>query len=116
MSTLFATSAMRAAVLDEAELAGLPARVQAIARSLALNQHVRGTFVNRFLNTLHDLLRRGTVEKIGQGRGVRWTLTPREPSLDLLNTRKIAGQSGVCHSPRPASEPRANKNLPRLPR
>jgi hypothetical protein len=47
MSTLFATSAMRAAVLDEAELAGLPARVQAIARSLALNQHVRGTCLHR---------------------------------------------------------------------
>jgi hypothetical protein len=36
MSTLFATPAMRAAVFEEAELAGLPARVQAIARSLAL--------------------------------------------------------------------------------
>jgi len=65
--------------------------------------------------TLNPMRRRGVVEKIGQGRGVRWTLTPREPSLDLLNTRKIAGRSGVCHPPRPASEPRANKNLPRLP-
>jgi hypothetical protein len=33
---------------------------------------IRRDFVARFLNTLHDLLRRGTVEKIGQGRGVRW--------------------------------------------
>jgi hypothetical protein len=37
----------------------------------------------RFLNTLHDLLWRGTVEKIGEGRGVRWKLAPREPDLDL---------------------------------
>jgi hypothetical protein len=55
-----------------------------VARSIPESDGViRRDFVARFLNTLHDLLRRGTVEKIGQGRGVRWTLTPREPSLDL---------------------------------
>ena len=42
---------------------------------------IRRDFVARFLNTLHDLLRRGTVEKIGQGRGVRWKLAEREPGL-----------------------------------
>jgi hypothetical protein len=42
---------------------------------------IRRDFVGRFLNTLHDLLRRGTVEKIGQGRGVRWRLAEREPGL-----------------------------------
>jgi hypothetical protein len=36
MSTLTASPAMRATVLDEAELTGLPARVQALARNLAL--------------------------------------------------------------------------------
>jgi hypothetical protein len=41
----------------------------------------RRDFVARFLNTLHDMRRRGTVEKIGQGRGVRWRLAEREPSL-----------------------------------
>jgi hypothetical protein len=33
--------------------------------------------------TLAPMRRRGTVEKIGQGRGVRWRLTSREPGLDL---------------------------------
>jgi hypothetical protein len=44
---------------------------------------IRQDFFARFLNTLHDLLRRGTVEKIGQGRGVRWKLAEREPTLNL---------------------------------
>jgi hypothetical protein len=44
---------------------------------------IRRDFVTRFLYTLHDLLRRGTVEKIGQGRGVRWKLAEREPRFAL---------------------------------
>jgi hypothetical protein len=31
--------------------------------------------------TLAPMRRRGTVEKIGQGRGVRWRLTEREPAM-----------------------------------
>jgi hypothetical protein len=54
------------------------------ARSIPESDNaIRRDFVARFLNTLYDLLRRGTVEKIGQGRGVRWKLSPREPGLDL---------------------------------
>lgn len=45
------------------------------------DNQVRRDFVARFLNTLHDMLRRGTVEKIGCGRGVRWKLAEREPHL-----------------------------------
>ncbi len=45
------------------------------------DNQVRRDFVARFLNTLHDLLRRGMVEKIGRGRGVRWKLAEREPNL-----------------------------------
>jgi hypothetical protein len=41
----------------------------------------RRDFVARFLNTLHDMRRRGTVEKIGEGRGVRWKLAERGPGL-----------------------------------
>jgi hypothetical protein len=43
----------------------------------------RRDFVSRFINTLHDLLRRGTVEKIGRGHGVRWRLAPKEPPLPV---------------------------------
>jgi hypothetical protein len=44
---------------------------------------IRRDFVARFLNTLHDLLRRGTIEKIGEGRGVRWKLAERQPELTV---------------------------------
>lgn len=47
------------------------------------DNQVRRDFVARFLNTLHDLLRRGMVEKIGSGRGVRWRLAEREPRLGI---------------------------------
>jgi transposase len=40
---------------------------------------VRSDFVARFLNALHDLLRRGMVEKIGSGRGVRFSLVRMSP-------------------------------------
>jgi hypothetical protein len=43
----------------------------------------RRDFVARFINTLHDMLRRGTVERIGRGRGVRWKLAEREPGLGI---------------------------------
>jgi hypothetical protein len=64
--------------------AGELAAAAMVARSVPESDGaIRRDFVARFLNTLHDLLRRGTVEKIGQGRGVRWRLTSREPGLDL---------------------------------
>lgn len=44
---------------------------------------IRRDLVARFLNTLHDLLRRGTIEKIDQARAVRWKLAEREPALAL---------------------------------
>ena len=31
--------------------------------------------------TLNPMRRRGVVDKIGEGRGVRWKLAPREPGL-----------------------------------
>jgi hypothetical protein len=42
---------------------------------------VRQDFVARFTNTLHDQLRRGTVERIGELRNVRWKLAPAESDL-----------------------------------
>ncbi len=35
----------------------------------------RADFTRRILVSLHDLRKAGTVEKIGQGRGVRWKLS-----------------------------------------
>jgi hypothetical protein len=65
--------------------AGELATAAMTARNISENDGaIRRDFVARFLNTLHDLLRRGTVEKIGQRRGVRWKLAEREPRLALL--------------------------------
>jgi hypothetical protein len=62
--------------------AGELAAAAMAARSIPESDNaIRRDFVARFLNTFHDLLRRGTVEKIGQGRGVRWKLAEREPGL-----------------------------------
>jgi hypothetical protein len=48
--------------------AGELAAAAMTARSIPdTDNAIRRDFVARFLNTLHDLLRRGTVEKIGQG-------------------------------------------------
>lgn len=41
----------------------------------------RTDFTRRILVSLHDLRRAGTVEKIGNGRGVRWKLATKEPDL-----------------------------------
>jgi hypothetical protein len=43
----------------------------------------RVDFTRRILVSLHDLRKAGTVEKIGQGRGVRWKLAEREPGLGI---------------------------------
>jgi hypothetical protein len=45
------------------------------------DKRVRRDFINRIGNVLHDLRRRGKVEKIGRGPGVRWKIAPREPDL-----------------------------------
>jgi hypothetical protein len=41
----------------------------------------RVDFTRRILVSLHDLRRAGTVEKVGNGRGVRWKLAEREQNL-----------------------------------
>jgi hypothetical protein len=41
----------------------------------------RREFVNRFLNVMGDMKRRGKLAKIGQGPGVRFKLVAREPDL-----------------------------------
>ena len=38
-------------------------------------------FTNRLITTLHRLRKRGSVEPIGRGRGVRWRLAETEPRL-----------------------------------
>ena len=40
-------------------------------------------FMIKFMPALADLRRRGIVEKVGHGRGVRWKLAPKEPQLDV---------------------------------
>lgn len=39
---------------------------------------LRINFAQRILTSLHDLQKKGTIERIGAGRGVRWRLAPRE--------------------------------------
>jgi hypothetical protein len=43
----------------------------------------RTDFTRRILVSLHDLRRAGTVDKVGQGRGVRWKLRERELGLNV---------------------------------
>lgn len=38
------------------------------------DRKLRADFTRRFLVTLHDMRKAGTIEKIGHGRGVRWRL------------------------------------------
>jgi hypothetical protein len=47
---------------------------------------IRRDFVGRFLDTLHELLRGETVEKIGQGRGVRLADSPSESDARALSS------------------------------
>jgi hypothetical protein len=42
---------------------------------------IRKEFRDRFQGILHNLRRRGTVEKIGDGPGVRWRFAPTERDL-----------------------------------
>ena len=43
----------------------------------------RREFVNRFLNVMGDMKRRGHLAKIGHGPGVRFKLAPREADLGI---------------------------------
>lgn len=65
------------------------------------NRKLRANFAQRFLTSLHDLRKAGTVERIGGGKGVRWRLAEgssrherrTHESLSLAHT---APSSGVC--------------------
>jgi hypothetical protein len=59
-------------VKDPTPAGELAAAAMAARNIPATDNQVRRDFVARFLNTLHDLLWRSMVEKIGKGRGVRW--------------------------------------------
>jgi hypothetical protein len=61
------------------------------ARSIPENDGaIRRDFVARFLCTLHDMRRRGTVEKIGQERGMRWKLAERKPEFRMLSIEGLS--------------------------
>jgi hypothetical protein len=45
------------------------------------DRQVRREFVSRFMKALHNQERRGTIERIGNGRGVRFKVAEREPDL-----------------------------------
>lgn len=40
------------------------------------NRKLRADLTRRILVSLHDLMKAGTVQKVGHGRGVRWCLIP----------------------------------------
>jgi hypothetical protein len=44
---------------------------------------IRTDFARRFIVALQRMKRAGRVEKVGNGRGVRWKLAPAEPALDI---------------------------------
>lgn len=43
----------------------------------------RREFVNRFLNVMGDMKRRGKLSKIGRAPSVKWKITAREPDLGV---------------------------------
>jgi hypothetical protein len=43
------------------------------------NRKLRADLTRRILVTLHDLMKAGTIEKVGHGRGVRWRPTEATP-------------------------------------
>ncbi len=45
------------------------------------NPKLRTSFAQRFLTSLHDLRKNGTVERIGEGKGVRWKLAANSESV-----------------------------------
>jgi hypothetical protein len=45
------------------------------------DRQVRREFVSRFMKALHNQERRGTIQRIGKGRGVRFKVAEREPEL-----------------------------------
>jgi hypothetical protein len=45
------------------------------------DRQVRREFIARFMKALHNQVRRGTIERIGNGRGVRFKVAEREPNL-----------------------------------
>jgi hypothetical protein len=45
------------------------------------DRQVRRDFIARFTKALHNQMRRGTIERIGNGRGVRFKVAEREPNL-----------------------------------
>jgi hypothetical protein len=45
------------------------------------DRQVRREFIARFMKALHNQARRGTIERIGSGRGVRFKVAEREPDL-----------------------------------
>lgn len=46
------------------------------------NPKQRTSFAQRFLTSLHDLRKNGTVERIGEGKGVRWRLAADRGGVD----------------------------------
>lgn len=46
------------------------------------DKKLRVHFAQRFLTSLHDLRKIGTVERVGEGKGVCWRLSGRELDLD----------------------------------
>ena len=67
---------------QETVAAGELAAVAMAAKGIAeTDGAIRRDFVSRFLTALHDMRRRGSIAKVGHGRGVRWRLAPKEPDL-----------------------------------
>lgn len=60
------------------DLAEAAAQAKEVAET---DRQTRREFVNRFHNMLHHMRRRGKLEKIGHGPGVRWKLAAKDGDL-----------------------------------
>jgi hypothetical protein len=50
------------------------------------NRKLRADFTRRILVSLHDLMKAGTVQKIGHGRGVRWRTVSPDGEADICQS------------------------------
>jgi hypothetical protein len=72
----------------------LTAVAMADKRIAVTDRLTRRLFMCKFMPALADLRRRGIVEKIGNGRGVRWKFTPQEPDLIWGSVRCLVALEG----------------------
>jgi hypothetical protein len=86
-SHYFAKGEQTRRVFDAIRNHGTVSAVEIAAQAMAdksipeTARKMRREFISRFTGILHDQMRRGTIERIGEKRDVRWKIAAREAEL-----------------------------------